>query len=380
MPEGSVDYYLLSSAAVVDRCGGNGDVAACEQDLTVFTTRAADQHELNHAYMELHSRRRPAPLVLEGIANAIGCGETGTTAQGFRAVEDWREVVNYASYADVYAPGRELVRHLILTQGIDRFVGYYLQAPDTRDPATFADNFVSYWGLDIDAVWAAMQVAQPPWGPTDVLPICPCSLPAWPTSPASAASGAATAIARSPTSPYWTWPALNGDTAVWAGNLGSVVIRDCPEQNLAPVSAANLIFARLEGALYVQASAAMVGRDHYLSDSCAGAQVYTLPTAVLSAPGGATLSMALSRPRGAATTVYLSLEASSPVTLLSGSGAGTLSLCSSCEVGTSLCQPLPGTSPGTSAGPPVSGQLHLRWDLPAADQPHAVAYLEVSAP
>ena len=373
MPEGRIDYYLISADAVTDHCGGSGKVAACEADLTVWAPAVAEQHELNHAYMELRSRRHPAPLLLEGLANAIGCGETGTTQQGFNLMTGWRDMVDYSDYGEIYAPGRELVRYLILTEGVDRVVEYYLQAPDTRDPATFGGNFLSYWGRDLDAVWAAMQVAQPLWGPTSALPVCPCSLPPWSSA---TAPGAAEVVARAPTNPYWTWPALGGDTALWAGNPGAVVIRDCPEQNLQPSSPAVLTFARLDGPLYVQVSGATISRDHYLSDSCDDATVYTLPAAVLPATGSATVTLAVSLPPGAGTTVYLALQAPSPLRLASLYGAGTFSQCSSCDLAAPDCLPLP----RASEAEPVSGLLRLRWDLPAGDAPYAVADLQISAP
>jgi hypothetical protein len=373
MPEGRIDYYLISADAVTDRCGGSGEIAACEDDLTVWTTRVAEQHELNHAYMELRSRRRPAPMVLEGFANAIGCGETGTTQQGFNAMNDWRDLVDYSSYGDVYAPGRELMRHLILIEGVDRVVDYYLQAPDTRDSATFGANFLSYWGRDLDAVWAAMQVAQPLWGPTNVLPVCPCSLPPWSSA---TAPGAVEVVTRGPTNPYWTWPALDGDTALWAGNAGAVVIRDCPEQNLQPPSPAVLTFARLDGPLYAQVSGATVSRDHFLSDRCADAEVYNLPASLLPATGSVTVTLAVSRSPGAGTPVYLALQAPSPLRLASLYGAGTFSQCSSCDLAAPDCHPLP----RSSGAEPVSGLLRLRWDLPAGDAPYAVADLQISAP
>jgi hypothetical protein len=367
MPEGRIDYYLLLPHQITDRCGGR--IAACQEGRSVYATSTADQHELNHAYMELRSSHRPASFLVEGVADAIGCDDGQAPPQTFNNVSDWRSAVAFTRLEDVYAPGRQFSRYLILTYGVERFLRYYDQAPDTSSVERFAANFAAFWSLDLDTVWAAMQVTQPPWGDTEVLPICPCSLPPW-MAPAQP-----TPIAATPTQPYWTWPALEGDTAVWAGNPGSVVIRDCPRQELATFAAFSVMFARLAGPLYSTLSGASVARGRYVAEVCTEAEVYTLPSDLIARDGGAPVAIAVTRPPGTAASVYLALEAPVPMALASYFwGFGTVSVCPSCDPAGTGCQAL---APQPSALP-VTGRFYLRWDAPESPWPYTYVYIWAS--
>jgi hypothetical protein len=363
MPEGQIDYYLVARSQLAATCRVP-EADGCELDRAVYTTLAADQHELNHAFMELRTSHDPPRLLVEGIADAIGCQDRGTTRR-FDDVPDWRAIIDGTS-DDVYGPGREFCRYLILTFGADRFLEYFEQAPDTRSPALFASNFASYWGTDIDTVWAAMQVAQPEWGPSEVNPICPCSLAAW------TATAEPTTIANEPAHPYWTWPELADDTAVWAGYAGSVGIRDCAQQDLSLFSASAVTFARLDGALFTRVSQGTVARGRYVSETCSDAEVYTLPTDIIGLNSSSPMAIAVSTTPGTPVSVYLALDAPVPMSVTSYAGMGTVAVCPTCDP--SGCQPLP-SQPATM---PVTGRFYLRWDAPASAWPYAYKYLAFS--
>jgi hypothetical protein len=353
-PDGQINYYLLATVSEVQQDCNESDIDGCEGRQSVYTMKPVDQHELNHAYMELRTHNhRPAGLIIEGLAEAVGCGEGGNVAPKFTNVPDWRTVVAYSSYEQVYDPGRELVRYLILTQGAASFIDYYAQAPATTDPDTFASNFAAYWNTDLDSVWSAMQTDQPVWGPQYVLPICPCSLPAW------TASATPTAIDQSATDPYWTSPALGGDTAVWAGYLGSFSLNDCQRRSL-PESAFDLLFAQVTGSTYSPVDKDLLARGSFLSPTCAEAQPYPLPTALLSQIGSASeISLMVSRPPGTDLSVYLSFQPDGPVAINQLSGDGSVEVCPACG-STSGCQMLP-RNPSSIT---LSGQFYLQWQSP----------------
>ncbi len=145
----------------------------------MYATERIDQHELNHGYMALRSAHQPAPVLVEGIAEAIGCDDGSAAPAPFRLTVDWPAVIATTRRQDVYGPGRQLVRYLILHRGIEPFLRYYEQAPDTRNPQVFAANFAAFWSTDLDTVWADMQRDQPAWGPSRgaaPLPLFPRSL------------------------------------------------------------------------------------------------------------------------------------------------------------------------------------------------------------
>jgi hypothetical protein len=352
MPEGKVDYVLLRPDQIQAACG-NPEAAGCEIHRTVYSSTLVDQHELNHAYLELRTPHLPHPLLVEGIAEAVGCGEGTEPPALFDQVPPWREVIAYASYGDVYGPGRQLARHLLLTSGGEAFLSYYAQAPRTFDPDLFASNFRGFWGVDLDAVWSAMQTAQPPWGPQEVLPLCPCSLPPW------SAPAVPVALPEQPSSPYWTWPPLAGQTGVLAGYQGSFAVRDCARRDLQELSGFTVLFARLQGPLYAAAgSAVRIASGAYVSDACAGALAYDLPLApVLANSGGSPIGIAVDRPAGTALSAYVALTTPGPIALGKYDGAGSAVVCASCSTADAACQPLPAYPSSVQ----VAGRFYVHW-------------------
>lgn len=368
MPDsGKIDYYLLLPNQISAKC--TPEAAGCELDRSVYSTHSPDQHELNHAYMELLSSHRPAALLVEGVADAIGCDDGGAPPPSFNNVPDWRSIVNYSSFPEVYAPGREFTRYLILTSGPEQFLRYYQQAPNTRDPNVFAANFAAFWSTDIDTVWAAMQVAQPPWGPSEVFPICPCSLAPW------TGTSTPTAISGTPSHGYWTWPALNGDTAAWAGYRGSIAIKDCQRQQLSLPADSSIILSRLDGPLYATVSSGTIERGPYVSDVCTDAAPFALPRDLISVTGDTPVSIAVSRTPGSVASVYVALEAPVPLKLASYYWtSGTVSVCPGCDFTATGCQTLP-SQPGYI---PVTGRFYLQWDPALSTWPYAYTSLLVS--
>jgi hypothetical protein len=369
MPDGQITYYLLATDAEVQRDCNLPEAAGCELNETVYTTQPVDQHELNHAYMVLATHHYPAGLLVEGLAEAVGCGYGGNPPPRFTNVPDWRTVVAYSNYGDVYDPGREFVRYLILTYGASSFVDYYAQAPATQDPGTFASNFAAYWGTDLDSVWSAMQTDQPVWGPPQVLPICPCSLPAW------SASATPTTLGPSPANPYWTWPALDGDTAVWAGYVDAVSLSDCQRRTL-DLSGFNLLFGQVTGSIYSLVDSAMLARGSFLSPTCAAAQPYPLPTALLSKIGPTSdIAIVVSRTPGTDLSVYLSFQTDGPVAINQKLGEGSVEACPTCD-STSGCQMLP-RNPNSIT---LSGQFYLQWQSPGSGSslPYTSVELDVT--
>src|SRR5205085_9482474 len=130
MPEdkGKIDYYLIDLDEIPGRCGEH--TAGCQIGLSVYSNARLDQHELNHGYMALRSAHQPAPVLVEGVAGAIGCDEGSAPPAPFTLTVDWPTVIATSRRQDVYGPGRQLVRYLILQHGIEPFLRYYEQAPD----------------------------------------------------------------------------------------------------------------------------------------------------------------------------------------------------------------------------------------------------------
>jgi hypothetical protein len=198
-------------------------------------------------------------------------------------------------------------------------------------------------------------------GPTEVLPLCPCSLGAW------TASADPTPVSAGPAHPYGTWPTLAGDTAVWSGFRGAVAIRDCARRDLAVTADFGVMFARLDGPLFVAVGSANAARGAFASDVCSDAAPFTLP-ATLAAPGGAPVAIAIARDPGLESSVYLTLDAPFALTLaLDTATDGALSVCATCDATGADCQ----TIPVGSTGIRVSGRFHLRWDAPATRWPYA---------
>jgi hypothetical protein len=347
MPEGKpkINYYLLTTDQVNDVCG-NPDAEGCEVEGTVYASLDIDQHELNHAYTWLTAGRLPAPLLVEGVAEAVGCGFPASTNEVFDP--DWRKFIDYHSYGSVYDPGREFVRYLVLTFGGAEFVRYYGQAPETKAPETFADNFAAFWGIDLDSVWAEVGRTLPQWG---AYPICPCSLPPW------TATGDPTPIEETSNNPYWTWPNVGDDTTAWSGGFGSVFIADC-HREVFNSPASHVTFARLDGPYYAYASHATVARGSFLADTCEAARPYGLDANLIAIEGQMRIVIATPQPT-ATHPVYLSLSAPGPGMIVPVTGFGDLSICTSCDFTAPDCQPAAPSVPIS-----VPEVFYVRWDLP----------------
>jgi hypothetical protein len=174
---GKIEYHWVAVDELTASC--TEYVAGCEfEGPIVVAYDLPDQHELDHAYMELMTKTHdnPIPLVTEGYAEAIGCGQ----GSGALLIDPtrWQDLVALPeATADFQAEGGVqgalLVRYLIRNWGADRFVAYYAQATKLRDPALFADDFQRFWGMSLDAAWAAMKTVAPGENIYDGS-LCPC--------------------------------------------------------------------------------------------------------------------------------------------------------------------------------------------------------------
>ena len=351
MPEGKqkIDYHLMTSGHISDACGQpedpyasvSVDPAGCEVTGTLQIAAAylPHEHELIHAYLDLiTSGRVSVPLVVEGMAQAIGCGITDGTDLTYDV--PWRQALSEAAAdpaQDAYTEGGLFARYLIRTQGIDAWVRYYRQAPQRRDPALFADNFSAFWHMTVDDVWTAMHVLNPDAATTDRT-ICPCSLPAFP------ADGQAL-----PANPYWTLGATEGTAiAVTAPNTRDIVVYDCEGvaptifsggQGMPPytpeVDDANVAIVQLEDgrSRYIPAPISGVSAGQYLADSCASATPYALPADFVSGNGKLWIFAGPAGP--GSITQYLQLQIPAAAKVTTGEGVG---ICDSCAFDQGSCQ------------------------------------------
>ena len=329
MPDGKITYYWVSPAHIGAACGIL-EAAGCfwSQNLEVDAATLPQPHELNHAYMYLRKQRFPLPLLAEGIAEAIACGDAVPTS-----VDEvpWEEaVVAYPPAQDPYVQGGAFVRYLIRTYGTPAFLSYYEQAPDQRDPATFAANFQSFWGITIDDAWTSSHEATLTVGETK---ICPCSLPPIDTTGA---------VANDPArAPYWPLPETAGQTLALSAKADQAIsIQDCA--GVRPQLVRKQFLLRLDGGAprYVVAPVEKATVDSYLADACADAAPFSEPILDTSEPlpealfGGVTIG--ISRPPSGSATVYLNLASSFSATL----NGGLTETCGTCAFDQGSCQPL----------------------------------------
>jgi hypothetical protein len=353
-PDGKIDYYLLTPADVSAACSFPESVDA-DSGCTWPTTLEIDaaqlphQHELMHAYMDLlDPGHTPLSMIAEGAAQSLGC----STFQGTPFDDDsaWQQVVleTPAVSDQVYDQGGLLARYLIRTQGIDAWVRYYRQAPELRDPALFAANFQAFWGMTIDAVWAAMHV--PPAGSVDMdEPICPCSLPAL------VADGQIVPYDVD-TTPYWTLPS-SGAQAIAVAPLGSsyeVVLEDCAGVTptiRAPFGVPLIADLQSMAGLYLEPVAGGT-MGAYVSDDCASTTPYAVPAELLNSEGA--VQFDVTRTSSGAMTVYFQVQVPAPAKLQIGP---LTEVCDSCAFDQGNCQP----TPGTGATVPVQGTFYVRY-------------------
>ena len=340
MPDGKIMYYLYAANHIPAACDDHVGGCTKEEDLEIDAPMLPDAHELIHAYTYLRAQRRPTPFLAEGFSEAIGCGEVPIAT---RHPGDWRSAVAGVRTDEVYAKGGQLVRQMIRRYGIDEFLRYYEQSPERRDPALFAANFESFWGVPLDDVWAELVTSVDPAVSWD-RKLCPCSLPELPVGGEVNAADADPARV-----PYWTLPADLGDQTIALTARAYTVahIFDCAGQGR-PLSGKGLL-ARPDSTagLYVPAGLAASAIDRFAAESCADLVPYRLPDDFLiSVPF---LSVTLpTRPVGS--RYYVAVEVPAPAQV-----SGADAICGTCAFEEGDCRPLAPT-----AKVRVSGTFYAR--------------------
>jgi hypothetical protein len=345
MPEGKITYYWLSSDHISAACEQpETNVEACfwPRGLEVDAPTLPLAHELNHAYMYLLTQRIPFPFLAEGAAEAIECGAAYPMPADLVPWEG--AVVAYPPSLVPYAQGGAFVRYLIRTYGSAEFVRYYQQAPEERDPALFAANFQSFWGITIDDAWIASHEVSPGTPSFESGKICPCSLP--PLEPLGA-------VTNDPArAPYWSFPETSGQTLALSPQAGGrVSVMDCA--GILPILGGPNVLARISGGppRYVLAPLETATIGNYLADDCADAAPFSGPIVAMQFGG---LTIAITPPPSGSETLYLNLASSFSGTLR----AGLTQTCDTCAFDQASCQPLAG-----GAMPEVQGPLFGRATL-----------------
>jgi hypothetical protein len=337
MPDGKITYYWLTYDHIPAACG-TPDEGACfwDENLEIDSATLPNPHELNHAFMHLRQQRKPIPFLAEGIADAIGCEFQSPMNVGDMP---WQPLVASPRSLDLYIQGAAFVRHLIRRFGIDELLRYYEQSPERRDPALFAANFASFWGLTVDEIWSEIHdhpVTQPFIGDTK---ICPCSLPPVPTD-----GPVVTDRARAP---YWTLPPLAGQTlALTAGTGGDQVsVQDCAGVQT-PIRSKGVLarFDETTAPRYVLPPIATATVGPYVSEDCAVTAPYTIGPVFKG--GGHYLHVAVSPPASEKVTVYLQFTTAVPWPVMGGLDA----ICDSCGFDPDACPPFSAQSPQTAEG------------------------------
>lgn len=354
LPDGRIDYYWLH-ASEGSSCGEGMALAGCALPGPVVISRVLpDQHELNHAYFELLGRVVPIPLLAEGAAEAIGCGQGATVplADNVR----WQDVVALTPKSPgsdaLYGQGALLVRHLIRTRGSAAFISYYKQAPVIRNLARFADNFARFWQMSLDDAWSAMK-APGPGDSTVSTALCPCSLPPLPID------GVGALVNDPGTTPYWVVPDVAGKTIAFHSPVGKGLrIFDClgTRSDAGGSGGAQVGLARLaaDREAYVSAPVDRAVAGNFISDTCAEAAPFTVPAGIVDHE----IDVRVSRSTASSADVYLLLQAPPGASTLTA-WHGAVSACATCAFDTPDCQP------GSSVS--ARGTYYVR--LPLSDVP-----------
>ena len=385
MPDGKkIEYHLLTTDHIGSFCGfdvpsspvQDGGVISgpfqedgCEtgDGLQVAAGYLPHQHELMHAYLSmLAPGPMPIPLVTEGGASAIGCN--AGEGSSLDDLVPWQQaVVETAADASraVYTEGGLMARFLIRTQGADAFVRYYRQAPERRDPALFAANFLQFWGTSIDDVWSTMHTVPADSNAFDGT-ICPCSLPALPTD--------GNPIDTDPDlHPYWRVDLPAGESLSFPAPDGGQPenLIDCQgvAAEVAPASVSGTVpvlqvVASDGRPRYLPSAAAPAAAGSYVTDSCAGTIPTPLPANALHAGGEVEINVVPLVNLSSSTTFYLQLQLPLAATVVSN--VFTVEYCGSCAFDQGSCQPAPGADGGMAFPDGVSvpaGPLYARVTL-----------------
>jgi hypothetical protein len=371
-PDGQkIDYHVMTPEDVSSACGlgslgANDPESGCavNDQRAIAAAYLPHQHELIHAYMRLVlPDALPIPFLVEGMAQAIGCG-TGIGTSLTEPPSSWEEVTMQEATdpsGDVYIQGGLFARYLIRTQGIDAYLRYYAQAPAQRDPAIFAANFSAFWNMSIDDVWTAMHTVAPGAATKDGQ-ICPCSLAMLPTDGQLITNDTLS-------QPYWSLPDTYGASiALTAPSTDAVIVDDC--EGVAPEMAAMDLGAPAGSATYDDGVVAVVevpdahpryahapisraSVGQYLVDDCATGDPYPVPADFLSFSGNAWAL--INQPTTASFTKYLQLDLPAATQLVSvGQSSG--GVCETCAFTIDMpgtCDPAstPNTPNSFTAGP-----------------------------
>ena len=347
MPDGKITYYWYTPGHIAIACDDTTEGGCTkEEQMEIDAPLLPDAHELNHAYTYLRSPRRPIPFLAEGMAEAIGCGYELPIAASFADI-DWRQAVVEVRSDGVYGLGGLFVREMIRRYGIDEFLRYYEQSPERRDPALFAANFETFWGVRLDDLWTEFTTIQAgvPWVDQK---ICPCSLP-----PVAPGDEIASAPARAP---YWTLPDVGDATLVFtAARYQAVSVRSCAGDTFPLQGKTVMQHLGSGGGWYVMPTLAAVQVGDFVAPTCADAERYTLESDVL--VGNPRLSVTLPATEG--TTVYIAIDL--PVALdMKVSGAAVI--CDSCDFDKPECAP-----GGRPLATPISGTFYARMQYYSSD-------------
>ena len=383
MPEGrKIDYHLLTTSHISSFCGFNAELFSAAQDggvgsgsytedgcetgggLVVAAGFLPHQHELMHAYLSmLVPGPFPIPFVTEGGASAIGCN-AGEGASLEDVVPWQKAVVETAADpgGDVYSQGGLLARFLIRTQGADAFVRYYRQAPQRRDPALFAANFLHFWKMSIDDVWSEMHVVPADSNSFDTT-ICPCALAALPLD--------GTPVNDDPdTHPYWRLDLATGESlSLMVPDGGQPEnLMDCQgvAAGIMPVSTFGTVpvvqvLVSDGRARFLPASAGVATAGSYVTDTCAATVPTPLPAGLLHAGGRVEVIVTPLVSAGSSTTLYLQFQL--PIAASVVSNSFTAEYCGSCAFDQGSCQVAPNADAGSAFPEEVSvpaGPLYVR--------------------
>ena len=309
-------------------------------------------------------------MVTEGTADAIACNGVLHSSNSVAYSLPWQQMVlgtaDGKNAPDVYDQGSRLVRHLIRTRGSEAFIRYYRQAPQRRDPALFAANFLAFWGMTIDDVWAAVHV-DPPGSDNFEQPICPCSLPALPADDTPIPDDVTT-------HPYWTVSSVPGGSLALSSVAGQALqpLKDCqgvlPDLPAPDAGAATVFLIPSDDRLRYVAPPVAAAADAYVSDTCEGAVPYPLP-AGLTSDGGASLNISLVQQTIDSQTFYLQIQLPAPAKVPVNQ---LVQACWTCD----FTQPLCRAAPNLDAGPDEvrrnifpAGPVYLKITLPALSAP-----------